>query len=278
MAELLHIAGVSFAVLGDAESCTGDPARRAGNEILYQMLASQNVETLTEAKVQRIIVSCAHCFNTISREYPQIDGRFEVLHYTQLLSRLVREGRLRPAPPEQAAAAQEGGAPANAADETNGTPAEEAPALRASTGAAGGSGAGRAATASAASSQQAARVPAPTVTYHDACYLGRHNRIYSPPRELLEATGATTVEMPRNQESAFCCGGGGARAFMEESIGTRIAVERSREAIGTGAQVIATACPFCTTMLSDGAAGEGSDTRVTDVATLMLEAVRRGQD
>ena len=142
---------------------------------------------------------------------------------------------------------------------------------------AGGSGAGRAATASAASSQQAARVPAPTVTYHDACYLGRHNRIYSPPRELLEATGATTVEMPRNQESAFCCGGGGARAFMEESIGTRIAVERSREAIGTGAQVIATACPFCTTMLSDGVASEGADVRVTDVASLMLEAVHRGQ-
>ena len=117
----------------------------------------------------------------------------------------------------------------------------------------------------------------PTVTYHDACYLGRHNRVYSPPRELLEATGATAVEMPRNHEEAFCCGGGGARAFMEESIGTRIAVERSREAIGTGAQVIATACPFCTTMLSDGVAGEGADVRVADVATLMLEAVHRGQ-
>ncbi|MBE6483098.1 MAG: (Fe-S)-binding protein, partial [Actinomyces ruminicola] len=118
---------------------------------------------------------------------------------------------------------------------------------------------------------------APTVTYHDACYLGRHNRIYAPPRELLEATGATTVEMPRSRERGFCCGGGGARAFMEESIGTRIAVERSREAIGTGAQVVATACPFCTTMLSDGVASEGADVRVTDVATLMLEAVHRGQ-
>jgi len=116
----------------------------------------------------------------------------------------------------------------------------------------------------------------PTVTYHDACYLGRHNQVYSPPRELLEATGATTVEMPRSRERGFCCGGGGARAFMEETIGTRIAVERSREAIGTGAQVIATACPFCTTMLSDGVASEGADVRVTDVATLMLEAVRRG--
>ena len=116
----------------------------------------------------------------------------------------------------------------------------------------------------------------PTVTYHDACYLGRHNQVYSPPRELLEATGASTVEMPRSRERGFCCGGGGARAFMEETIGTRIAVERSREAIGTGAQVIATACPFCTTMLPDGVASEGADVRVTDVATLMLEAVRRG--
>lgn len=223
VAELLHVAGVSFAVLGDAESCTGDPARRAGNEILFQMLAGQNVETLNEAKVQRIVVSCAHCFNTLAREYPQAGGHYEVVHYTQLLSRLVREGRLRPAAAEQ-------------------------------------------------------RPELPQVTYHDACYLGRHNQVYNAPRELIEATGADAVEMPRNHERAFCCGGGGARAFMKESIGTRIAVERSREAIGTGAQVIATACPFCTTMLSDGVASEGADVRVTDVATLMLEAVRRGQD
>ena len=136
-------------------------------------------------------------------------------------------------------------------------------------------------TAGESSSQEtadkAASTPTvPTVTYHDACYLGRHNQVYSPPRELLEATGASTVEMPRSRERGFCCGGGGARAFMEETIGTRIAVERSREAIGTGAQVIATACPFCTTMLSDGVASEGADVRVTDVATLMLEAVRGG--
>ncbi|MDO4901800.1 (Fe-S)-binding protein, partial [Actinomyces sp.] len=233
VAELLHTAGVSFAVLGDAEACTGDPARRAGNEILFQTLAAQNVETLNEAGVQKIVVTCAHCFNTLAREYPQVGGHYEVLHYTQLLGRLVREGRLRPVPPQAGPTAQPAAGPE-----------------------AGG---------------------ASTVTYHDACYLGRHNRIYSPPRELLEATGATTVEMPRSHERGFCCGGGGARAFMEESIGTRIAVERSREAIGTGAQVIATACPFCTTMLSDGVASEGADVRVTDVATLMLESVRRGQ-
>ena len=223
VAELLHTAGVSFAVLGDAEACTGDPARRAGNEILFQMLAAQNVETLNEAGAQRIVVTCAHCFNTLAREYPQVGGHYEVLHHTQLLNRLVREGRLRPAPPSAEAGSR------------------------------------------------------PTVTYHDACYLGRHNEVYSPPRELLEATGATAVEMPRSRERALCCGGGGARAFMEESIGTRIAVERSREAVGTGAQVVATACPFCTTMLSDGVASEGAEVRVTDVATLMLEAVRRGQ-
>ena len=272
VAELLHTAGVSFAVLGDAETCTGDPARRAGNEILYQMLAGQNVETLTEAKAQRIVVTCAHCFNTISREYPQIGGRFEALHYTQLLSRLVREGRLKPVAPQTDAGAT---GPERAAD------ADPAGAERAADGGAAPQTDANTAVAERAATQAAADTAAPsapTVTYHDACYLGRHNRIYSPPRELLEATGATAVEMPRSRERAFCCGGGGARAFMEESIGTRIAVERSREAIGTGARVIATACPFCTTMLSDGVASQGADVRVTDLATLMLEAVRRGRE
>ena len=265
VAELLHTAGVSFAVLGDAETCTGDPARRAGNEILYQMLAGQNVETLTEAKAQRIVVTCAHCFNTISREYPQVGGRFEVLHYTQLLSRLVREGRLKPVAPQAGAGAAgpERAADGAAAPEVAASPADSSSAAR---------------PAPADDGTDPVAPSGPTVTYHDACYLGRHNRIYSPPRELLEATGATAVEMPRSRERAFCCGGGGARAFMEESIGTRIAVERSREAIGTGARVIATACPFCTTMLSDGVASQGADVRVTDLATLMLEAVRRGRE
>ena len=284
VAELLHTAGVSFAVLGDAETCTGDPARRAGNEILYQMLAAQNVETLGEVGAQRIVVTCAHCFNTISREYPQIGGRYEVVHYTQLLNRLVREGRLRPAPPRAAGGSTASDTPSDSAALATSTPA---------TGQDGGSPAEDAPTSSTEAAEPQAEAPAapsggetaskamgeqliPTVTYHDACYLGRHNQVYSPPRELLEATGATTVEMPRSRERGFCCGGGGARAFMEETIGTRIAVERSREAIGTGAQVIATACPFCTTMLSDGVASEGADVRVTDVATLMLEAVHRG--
>ena len=290
VAELLHTAGVSFAVLGDAETCTGDPARRAGNEILYQMLAAQNVETLGEVGAQRIVVTCAHCFNTISREYPQIGGRYEVVHYTQLLNRLVREGRLRPAPPQAAggstapdtssasvppSASAAPATPAPATGQDGGSPTEDAP--TSSTEAAEPQAEAPAAPSGGETASKATGEPViPTVTYHDACYLGRHNQVYSPPRELLEATGATTVEMPRSRERGFCCGGGGARAFMEETIGTRIAVERSREAIGTGAQVIATACPFCTTMLSDGVASEGADVRVTDVATLMLEAVRRG--
>ena len=290
VAELLHTAGVSFAVLGDAETCTGDPARRAGNEILYQMLAAQNVETLGEVGAQRIVVTCAHCFNTISREYPQIGGRYEVVHYTQLLNRLVREGRLRPAPPPAAggstapdtssasvppSASAALATPAPATGQDGGSPTEDAP--TSSTEAAEPQAEAPAAPSGGETASKATGESViPTVTYHDACYLGRHNQVYSPPRELLEATGATTVEMPRSRERGFCCGGGGARAFMEETIGTRIAVERSREAIGTGAQVIATACPFCTTMLSDGVASEGADVRVTDVATLMLEAVRRG--
>ncbi|TRW46981.1 (Fe-S)-binding protein [Georgenia yuyongxinii] len=223
VAELLHTAGVSFAVLGDGESCTGDPARRAGNELLFQMLAAQNVETLTQAGARKIVVTCAHCFNTLAREYPQVGGHFEVVHHTQLLNRLVREGRLTPVAP----------------------PAAEAR----------------------------------TVTYHDPCFLGRHNQVYAPPRELLDALpGTTAVEMPRSGETAMCCGGGGARVWMEEKIGTRVNVERAREAAATGATAVATACPFCTTMLSDGVAANGDEVEVLDVAQLLLAGVRRGRD
>jgi len=200
VAELLHAAGVTFAVLGDGETCTGDPARRAGNELLYQTLAAQNVETLNEVGAQRIVVTCAHCFNTLSREYPAMGGRFDVVHHTQLLDRLVGEGRLRFAP---GVGEDAGGA---------------------------------------------------TVTYHDPCYLGRHNQVYEPPRELLAAAGVTLAEMPRNRETSFCCGAGGARMWMEETIGERIGTVRAAEAVATGAGAIATACPFCTVMLSDGVA------------------------
>ena len=223
VAELLHIAGVSFAVLGDAEGCSGDPARRAGNELLFQMLAQSTIETLTEAKARRIVVTCAHCFNTLSREYPQLGGEFDVVHHSALLDQLVGDGRLTPtAPPD---------------------------------------GAG-------------------TVTYHDPCYLGRHNQVYTPPRELIAATGAVLTEMPRTQERSFCCGGGGARAFMEEKTGTRIGTDRAAEALATGAQRIATACPFCIVMLSDGVAassGGAPQVEVVDVSRVLLDAVRPPQ-
>lgn len=238
VAELLHLADVRFAVLGDGESCTGDPARRAGNELLFQMLAQANVETLTEVGAQRIVVTCAHCFNTISREYPQLGGRFKVVHHTELLDRLVAEGRLRP------------------------LPREEVPA-------------GEGATPSGTSSSGVDDV----VTYHDPCYLGRHNEVYTPPRELIGALpGVQLAEMPRTRERSFCCGGGGARVWMEETSGTRISTDRAAEAVGTGAGTIATACPFCTIMLTDGVAAqpEGSARpQVVDVAQLLLDSVDR---
>lgn len=228
VAELLHTAGVSFAVLGKGETCTGDPARRAGNEVLFQMLAAENVATLTEAGATKVVATCAHCFNTFAREYPQLDGRYEVVHHTQLLDRLVREGRLVPVAPSE-------------------------PERR-------------------------------SVTYHDACYLGRHNDVYAPPRELLAAVpGLQLAEMPRREENSFCCGAGGGRVFMQETIGTRINVERASEAISTGASAIATACPFCTVMLTDGVAAAGGGVagpqdgvQVLDVAQMLLAAVRRG--
>ncbi|TQL02536.1 Fe-S oxidoreductase [Cellulomonas sp. SLBN-39] len=212
VAELLHAAGVTFAVLGDGETCTGDPARRAGNEALYQMLAAQNVETLNEVGAQRIVVTCAHCFNTISREYPAAGGRYEVLHHTQLLDTLVAEGRLRFAP--------------GTGDDGTGT----------------------------------------TVTYHDPCYLGRHNQVYTPPRDLLAAAGVTLAEMPRNRETSFCCGAGGARMWMEETIGERIGTARAAEAVATGASAIATACPFCTVMIGDGVAAHTRASAPDDTA------------
>jgi Fe-S oxidoreductase len=233
VAELLHTAGVSFAVLGDGETCTGDPARRAGNEFLFQMLAQANVEVLGEAKAGKIVVTCAHCFNTLTNEYPQLGGHYEVIHHTQLLNRLVRERRLVPlAKPDRA--------------DTTGV---------AST--------------------------AGTVTYHDPCYLGRHNGVYSPPRELIGALpGVTLTEMPRNSERSFCCGAGGARMWMEEKLGTRINSTRTAEAVATGADRIAIACPFCRVMLSDGlgaAQADGSareEVQVVDVAQMLLAAVR----
>ncbi len=226
VAELLDIAGISFGVLGKGETCTGDSARRAGNEFVFQGLAQQNVETFKEFKVKKVVSTCAHCFNTLKNEYQEFGIELEVVHHTQLLNRLVREGRL--------------------------TPVKD------------GAGAAKR-----------------SITYHDPCYIGRHNQVYEPPRELLQVLpGAEFVEMERNSERSFCCGAGGARMWMEETIGERINLNRTSEAVGTGADQIAVGCPFCRVMLSDGlgAMQDSGDAReeveVLDVAQMLLASVK----
>jgi len=222
VAELLYMAGVNFAVLGKRETCTGDPARRAGNEFLYQILARENIETFNEVFAARsdkgkkkVVVTCPHCFTTIGRDYAQSGFELEMVHHTQLLNQLVREKRLIP--------------------------------INKST---------------------------TTMTYHDPCYLGRHNEIYEPPRELLGATGVTISEMPRNKERSFCCGAGGGRMWMEEKIGSRINLNRVDEAIATGADEIAVACPFCRVMTGDGVIARDSKVEVLDVAQALLRSVK----
>jgi Fe-S oxidoreductase len=227
VAELLHTAEVRFAILGNGETCTGDPARRMGNEFVFQMLAQQNVETLNAAFGDRprkkIVATCAHCFNTLSNEYPQLGGNYEVVHHTQLLATLVSEGRLTPVTPLGA-----------------------------------------------------------NLTYHDPCYLGRHNRVFTPPREVLkDLPGTTYTEMPRFAERSFCCGAGGARMWMEERIGRRINIERTDEALATKPDIVAIGCPFCLTMLSDGvtsrkASGEAPEgVEVLDVSQVLLRSVKK---
>lgn len=220
VAELLYISGVKFAVLGARETCTGDPARRAGNEFLYQILSRENIDTFNEVYAnykgkKKVVVTCPHCFTTIGRDYKQQGFELEMLHHTQLLNTLVKTGRLKPV-----------------TQSSN------------------------------------------SLTYHDPCYLGRHNQIYEPPRELLESTGVEVIEMPRNQERSFCCGAGGGRMWMEEKLGTRINMNRVEEAINTGAKEVAVACPFCRVMVSDGVTAKGSDTNVIDVAQVLLRSVK----
>jgi Fe-S oxidoreductase len=222
IAELLHTAGVSFMVLGEGEACSGDPARRLGNEFLFQMLAAQNIEMLNTIGARTIVASCPHCFNTLAREYPQLNGNYEVIHHTQLLARLVAEGRL-----------------------TAVTSIDE------------------------------------LVTYHDPCYLGRHNKVYTPPREVLATVpGLRSQEMHRCKDRGFCCGAGGARMWMEERIGKRVNDERVDEALALNPDTVSTACPFCLVMLSDSitAKKQTGDAResveVVDVAQLLLRAVR----
>jgi Fe-S oxidoreductase len=223
IAELLHTAGVTFAVLGPREACTGDPARRLGMEYVFQMLAEQNIETLNEIGANKIVASCPHCFNTLGKEYPQLDGKYEVIHHTQLLAQLVESGRLTPV-----------------------DPVEE------------------------------------NITYHDPCFLGRHNKVYTPPREIMERVpGVKTQEMHRCKERGFCCGAGGARMWMEERIGKRINTERIDEALTTKPDTISTGCPYCQVMLGDAvnekkSKGEVSESlEVVDVAQLLNRSVRK---
>jgi Fe-S oxidoreductase len=211
--KLLLRAGLDVAILGPRESCTGDPARRAGNEFVFQSFAQTNVATLNEAGVTKIVASCPHCFNTLANEYPDFGGRYEVVHHSELLADLVRRGKLAPV---------SGSAP---------------------------------------------------ITYHDSCYLARHNDVLDAPREIVRRIGRP-LEMARTGKRTFCCGAGGAHMWMEER-GNQINEERAREAADTGAETLAVACPFCTVMLDDGMRQTGGELRVADVSTLLAEALER---
>ncbi|TMD94464.1 MAG: (Fe-S)-binding protein [Chloroflexi bacterium] len=215
-AKLMQRAAVDFAILGPREACNGDPARRMGDEYTFQRLAGENVATLNGAGVKKIVTTCPHCFNTLGNEYPDFGGSYEVVHHTEFLAGLVREGKLEPVAGDR------------------------------------------------------------TITYHDSCYLARHNDVRAQPRELVSAVGKA-VEMPRNRERTFCCGAGGARMWMEEKRGRPINQERVREAAATGAETLAVACPFCTVMLDDGVRETGAKLQVFDLATLLHEAVERGK-
>ncbi|MET8687385.1 (Fe-S)-binding protein [Streptomyces sp. NPDC004732] len=239
-AELLHIAGVKFAIMGGDEKCTGDSARRLGNEPLFQQLGQENVATLNMAfgeddedestkkpkTAKKIVSTCPHCFNTIANEYPQLGGDYEVIHHTQLLQHLIDEGKLIPVTPVEG-----------------------------------------------------------LITYHDPCYLGRHNKVYTPPREIMSAVpGLRQQEMHRHKERGFCCGAGGARMWMEERIGKRINTERVDEALSLNPDIVSTACPFCLVMLTDSVNGKKNDgqakesLQVVDVAQLLLDSVKTPVD
>ena len=223
MAKLLQRAEVSFAILGPAENCTGDPARRAGNEYIFQMLAMQNIEMMNDMGVRKIITQCPHCFNTLENEYPQLGGNYEVLHHSQFLEQLIDSGRL----------------------DMSGAQLDE------------------------------------RLVYHDSCYLGRHNDVYMAPRNVIGSLkGIEIVEAGRNGTKGMCCGAGGARMWMEESIGKQVNVERSQELLATGASRIATACPFCYIMIDDGVKSQGvedDEVKVGDLAMHVLEALENAE-
>ena len=219
-AMILDKVGIKFAVLGKEEMCTGDPARRAGNEFLFQMMAYNNIQTLNGYGIKKIVTACPHCFNTLKNEYPALGGEYEVIHHTTFLQGLINEGKI--------------------------------------TMKGGGTFKGK------------------KITYHDSCYLGRGNKIYEAPREVLEAMDVELIEMKRCRTNGLCCGAGGAQMFKEEEKGdTRVNFERSEEAVATGANIIAANCPFCTTMLSDGVKNQEKedDVQVMDIAEIVAQSM-----
>ncbi len=219
-ATILNKVGVKYAILGKEEACTGDPARRAGNEFLFQMMAYQNIQVLNGYGIKKIVTTCPHCFNTLKNEYPELGGTYEVIHHTTLLQQLIDEGRIK---------LKEGG-----------------------------------------------DFKGKRISYHDSCYLGRANDIYEAPRKVLEALDAELVEMKRCRTNGLCCGAGGAQMFKEDEPGSkRINIERTDEALQTGAKVIASACPFCNTMMTDGVKNREKEheVQVLDVAEMIAASL-----
>ena len=216
--KILNNAKVEFAVLGTEESCSGDPAKRAGNEFLFQMQAMTNIEILNAYEIKKIVTACPHCYNTLKNEYPQLGGKYEVIHHTELLQSLISDGRLK----------IEGGF-----------------------------------------------FKGERITFHDPCYLGRANDIYEAPRELLEKMEVELVEMNRCKSNGLCCGAGGAQMFKEAEKGTKeIFVERTQEALLTKSTIIATGCPFCNTMITDGVkiANKENEVQVLDIAEMIVSS------
>ena len=218
-ATILNKVEINYAILGKEEMCNGDPARRAGNEFLFQMMAAQNIELFNGYGIKKIVTACPHCFNIFKNEYPALGGKYEVIHHATLIQQLIDEGKI---------VMKEDGI-----------------------------------------------FKGRKITYHDSCYLGRANNIYEAPRKVLEAIDVELVEMKRSKSNGFCCGAGGAQVFKEEEKGTtRVSTERTKEAIGTGAKIIASNCPFCMTMLSDGVKeNEREDVEVLDLAELVAQSM-----
>lgn len=224
-AQILNKVGLNYAILGKEEMCTGDPARRAGNEFLFQMMAYQNIQLLNGYGIKKIVTACPHCFNTLKNEYPELGGHYEVIHHTTLLQELIDQGKIR--------------------------------------------------------IKEQGEFQGKKIVYHDSCYLGRANDIYEAPRKVLEALDSELVEMKRCRSNGLCCGAGGAQMFKEEESGTiRINIERTQEALATDPTVIASACPYCNTMLTDGVklAEKEESVAVLDIAELIAQSLEETEN